>query len=201
MRRRTITLVVVGLVMALFVLPAAASALLADTEEVEYELVTEYDPDSHVALYEILELSSEDPPEPVEPCDFGEWYADVDSAELDEAGDIVFFDEKGVELTITVPPDCTPVLIEGPNGQVNHGQWVSNMIHAVKGQHVKEDHGPFGQWVKGLAHFDGVENEKPDKDDDLEPLKAAELDDDGDDDGDGPPDHANANSKKPKKNK
>jgi hypothetical protein len=200
MRRRTITLVVVGLALALFVVPAAASALIEDTEA-EYELVTEYDAEAHVALYGIFEV--EEDPDPESPCTFEDgWLPEGGSAELDDDGEVVFVDENGDELTVTVPPDCTPVLIEGPNGQVNHGQWVSNMVHAVKAAHVKDDHGPFGQWVKGLAQFDGVENEKADGDDGA--LKIAELDDDDDegkDDGDGPPAHANENSKKPKKNK
>ncbi|NNC41218.1 MAG: hypothetical protein HKN95_11040 [Acidimicrobiia bacterium] len=205
MRRRTITLVVVGLVMALFVLPAAAEiALTDDTEEAEYELVTEYDANAHVALYEILKVSSEDPPEPAEPCEFGDWYANVESAELDDDGNLVFLAENGDELTVTVPEGCTPVLIEGPNGQVNHGQYVSNMVHALKEVHDKDMHGPFGQFLKGIKQDKeigkGDLQVKPDKGDDLDPLEAAELDDDGDD-GDGPPDHANANSKKPKKNK
>ena len=184
MRRRTITLVIVGLVLALFVLPAAAETLLAEdteAEEVEYELATEYDPGSHVAFYGIFEVDDDPDPEAPLPCVFEDgWIQDGEFAELDDDGNLVFLDSDGEEVDVLIPDDCTPVLIEGPNGQVNHGQYVSNMIHAVKGEHDKGMHGPFGQWVKGLAHFDGVENFKPDKGDDLEPLEAAELNDEGD---------------------
>ena len=58
MRRRTITLVVVGLVLALFVLPAAAQVLLADEPVVEaeeevpgYTIDPEYFPDSMYLLF------------------------------------------------------------------------------------------------------------------------------------------------------
>ena len=184
MRRRTITLVIVGLVLALFVLPAAAEiALTADEpEEVEYELVTGYDAATHVAAFAVAPVpADEDPPNECDP-------SGIIGSETD--GEVSFDGEVD---------GCTLVLIEGPNGQVNHGQYVSNMIHAVKGEHDKGMHGPFGQWVKGLAHFDGVENFKPEKGDDLEPLEAAELNDEGEKKG--KPDHANGNSKKAKKNK
>ena len=142
MRRRTITLVVVGLVLALFVLPAAAQALLgsepeaADTiavPEVPY-LSYDYYEDSHVVFYGI------DDEEP----------ADLDCEIPDDAELEVVFDDEGeiTEVNVTNPgetdptfkvsEDCIPVLIEGPNGQVNHGQFVSNMVHDLKDGYDKE---------------------------------------------------------------
>ena len=52
----------------------------------------------------------------------------------------------------TLAENCMAVLIEGPNGQVNHGTFVSSMVHALKVDYDKDTHGPFGQRVKEFAH-------------------------------------------------
>ena len=198
MRRRTITQVVVGLVLALFVLPAAAEIALTDEEpEPEYPYASYgYYEDDHVVTYGIA----------VEPIDDEVL---VDCSELEGITFIVEEDPATGDVTVTpsgdLPDGCSAVSIEGPNGQVNHGQFVSSMVHAYKEDYDKETNGPFGQFLKDIKHDKeigkGDLQVKPDNGDDLEPLEAAELDDEGKDDGDGPPAHANGNSKKPKKNK
>ena len=187
MRRRTITLVIVGLVLALFVLPAAAEiALTDDTAEVEAELVTTYDPATHVAFFGIVTPSDEVPPPEVDCVVEADWLGD-NTVEVDDDGNIVFRNLAGDVIAIEdwpAPDGCTPVLIEGPNGQVNHGQYVSNMVHAVKEVYMKE-YGPFGQFLKDIKHDKeigkGLLQVKPDKNGDLDLLEAAELDDEGDD--------------------
>ena len=68
-----------------------------------------------------------------------------------DTGEFTYFDEEGEEILetddIALSEDCIPVDIEGPNGQVNHGTFVSNMVHDLKDGYSK-DMGPFGQWVK-----------------------------------------------------
>ena len=190
MRRRTITLVVVGLVLALFVLPAAAQVLLdADEPVVEatetehvYTIDPDYDADLMYLLFGFID-NDEDPCEGVvileDPADDEEVIFESDGAPVDE-----------------LPPGCLAVDVTGPNEQVNHGQVVSNFVKALKGIHIKGTHGPFGQFVKVVA---GTDFGKVDADL-VGASDIATLDLDPDD-GDGPPDHANGNSKKPKKNK
>ena len=168
MRRRTITLVIVGLVLALFVLPAAANEILGDDPEatVAEEDVAPvsfgYDEVNHVVFYNVSD--GEDPP--------------VDCTE--EA--VAVIDSEG-DIT-GAPEGCDALLIEGPNGQVNHGQFVSSMVHLFKDGYEKSEHGPFGQFLKDIKHDKeigkGLLQVKPDKDGDLDPLEAAELDDEGD---------------------
>ena len=182
MRRRTITVVVVGLVMALFVLPAAAQTLFEDAmepdkavEDALYELDYGYDADSHVVLYGLFERPAEGE-EPVECL--------PDDSEL-----IIEVDPDTGEITVEgeLPEGCMPVNIEGPNGQVNHGQFVSNMVHALKAEYDKDMYGPFGQWVKQFAHDDEIGKgdlkvkADSDGDDDLESLELEAADEDDDD--------------------
>jgi hypothetical protein len=191
MRRRTITLVVVGLVMALFVLPAAAQSMFEDAmleeEPVEQEypyLSYGYDEESHSVFYGVVEEPEGEDPDL--DCTF-------------PPGAVVTIDEDtgavsyvvGDDDPVDVPEDCRTVDIEGPNGQVNHGQFVSNMVRALKADYyavddAKEMYGPFGQWVKQFAHDNEIGKDDlkvkadPDGDDDLEPLEleAADADDD-----------------------
>jgi len=191
MRRRTITLVVVGLVLALFVLPAAAKALVLadepvvvdDEAEPVYTIDPTYDPDSMYLLFGFIEDDGDDPCEGVavvpDPADPGEVTFTVDGAEGE------------------LPADCVAVDVAGPNDQANHGQVQSSFVEALKGIHNKDIHGPFGQFVKTVAGSD-FGKEDPDG---IGTLDISTLDIDADDDGDGPPAHANENSKKPKKNK
>ena len=182
MRRRTITLVVVGLVMALFVLPAAADELFGpEAEEVvedEYpNLSLWYDEGSHNVFYSLVDEPEEaDDPLDCTVPDGITVVVDEESGEITYEGD---FDGEAYDL----PDDCYVVNIEGPNGQVNHGQFVSNMVRALKADYyaaddAKEMYGPFGQWVKQFAH--DKEIGKDNGDDDLEPLEleAADADDD-----------------------
>ena len=207
MRRRTITLVVVGLVLALFVLPAAAQAWLGDEPVVEAEEVVppvitgdswDYYTGPHVVMY-TYPVPDDLPPD----CSLAEGVIPlVEDGELVYDGDqLVFVNSEGVVVVIDdLDAACRAVLIEGPNGQVNHGQFVSNMVHDLKSAYDKED-GPFGQWVQKFAHDDQI-GKGPLKvkanEDDPGVAELAEADDDDDDDGHGRPEHANDKSKKPK---
>jgi hypothetical protein len=182
MRRRLITLVVAGLVMALFVVPAAASEFLGDTEaaddglvadeEPTYFLHYDYDPDAMVLLFGIDEEDADEPLDCVLP--------DGVTAVVDEdTGEITYEVEGGGEFVL--PEGCTAVSVEGPNGQVNHGQIVSSTVHALKDGYDKDMYGPFGQFVKDVAGDDelgkGDQQVKPDKDDDGEALELEAADD------------------------
>ena len=199
MRRRTITLVVVGLVLALFVLPAAAQALIGDADETVEPVIEgeawDYYTEPHVVIYGYPAPEGEEPE-----CELdGGVIPKVVDGELvyDEFDQLVFVDEDGDDIAQLVDEDCRAVLIEGPNGQVNHGQFVSNMVHDLKDVYDKAD-GPFGQWVKQFAHDDQI-GKGPLKvkanEDDPGAAELAELTEA--DDNKGP----NENSKKPKKNK
>ena len=208
MRRRTITLVVVGLVMALFVLPAAASMFddaMLDEEVVEEAmevpyLTYDYNEELHTVFFGLEDNEEADP--------------QLDCVIPD--GVTVAIDEDGViEVTGDVegepyvfPDGCEAVNIEGPNGQVNHGQFVSNMVHALKAEYDRDMYGPFGQWVKEFAHDKEIGKDDlkvkadPDGDDDLEPLEleAADADDD-DEPGHGKDKNKDKGQGKGKKNK
>ena len=164
MRRRTITLVVVGLVLALFVLPAAAQAVLEDVsvtadaiepEPVPY-LTYGYEPVSHVVFYGIENDEGEPAPDQLN-CEIPDGV--VITVDIGDDGVITYIVTKG-DLPVGFEADCMPVLIEGPNGQLNFGQFVSNMVHALKdGSGVEgydKENGPFGQWVKQFTHDDAM---------------------------------------------
>ncbi len=153
MRRRTITLVVVGLVMALFVLPAAANAMLGDTPaEDDLELDYGYDEVNHQVFYRIFDASEEPDPDAGD-CFLAEGW----SVEEDPDGGFIYLDENGDEVAdFALNDGCIPVDIEGPNGQVNHGTFVSSMVHELKEEYDKDTMGPFGQWVKEFAHDDKI---------------------------------------------
>ena len=160
MRRRTITLVIVGLVLALFVLPAAAQAVLEDVsvtadttvEEVPY-LTYGYDEGSHTVY---MGLEDDEASVPQLDCSI-------------PAGAVVEIASDGT-VTYTVPgaapvelpAGCMSVPIEGPNGQLNFVQFVSHMVHALKvgsdGEGYDKENGPFGQWVKQFTHDDEMKD-------------------------------------------
>ncbi len=186
MRRRTITLVVVGLVLALFVLPAAAQELFVEaspsledaSDAATYELNYNYDPDSHVVFYGIGELPGEGDETPPLDCTLPEGV----TVEVDEeTGEVTYVVEVGEEPYV-LSEGCRAVLIEGPNGQVNHGQFVSNMVHDLKADYDKDVYGPFGQWVKEFAHDKEIGKGDlkvwANDDDELVELEVAELDGD-----------------------
>lgn len=94
-----------------------------------------------------------------------------------------------VEGEWEVPESCSLVHVAGPNGQVNHGQVVSNFVHALKAMDRSAIDVPFGQLVRQIAGSDLGKEAADDVDDD-----EFELDDDSDeadDEGHGPPPHAN----------
>jgi len=211
MRRRTITLVVVGLVLALFVLPAAANEFLGeddDVDEIDRPYLTyDYDEPSHVVFYGIEDRAvapgeDEDPlldcriPDGVELAvtvdDDGVISYEIVPGEPDPDADP---DAAPFEL----PEECIPVLIEGPNGQVNHGQFVSNMVHDLKEDYDKDVNGPFGQWVKLFAHDKeigkGDLKVKANTDGDLSTTDADDLEAAGDESKPDKPDKGNKGNK------
>lgn len=98
----------------------------------------------------------------------------------------------------TLPTACLDV--SGPNGQVNHGTFVSAFVHWLKSdaaaEYLGEYDGPRGKFVKQAAKNDfgkGMGKDKvksPDGDDDDEGIET-----DGDD-GNGPPPWAHGNKDK-----
>lgn len=120
--------------------------------------------------------------------DSGEWAF----VALDEDGNPTedpFTDEEGAEVTLD--ERCMVTEVTGPNGQVNHGQVVSNTVHALKEWYRNQDDydGPFGQLVKRIAQTDWGK-EKDDEDDapDLdEGLLDFSLTGEGEDDDEGGP--------------
>ncbi len=170
MRRRTITLVVMGLVMALFVLPAAADVMLSDEEpaDVEYELDYEYDDINRLVFYRIFDPADGEAPD----CEIPEDVTVVVDPDTRE----VSYENDGEPFEL--PDGCRVVDIEGPNGQVNHGTFVSNMVHDLKAEYDKDMYGPFGQWVKQFAHDKEIGK------DDLKVFAEGDDVDGDDDDGD-----------------
>ena len=101
----------------------------------------------------------------------------------------------GHTLTDPLPEDCYDVSVAGPNGQTNHGSFVSAFVHSLKDSSFARDtHGPKGQFVREIAGSDLGKNGDTDGAE-LEPLDA-----DSDEDGDGPPAHAKAHGNKKEKN-
>lgn len=213
MRRRTITLVVVGLVLALFVLPAAANEFLGEEDVIADEpvpyLTYDYDVDSHVVFYGIED--GEEPADPRLDCRIPD---DVElTVTVDEDGEISYEivpgepdpDADPDAVPFALPEECIPVLIEGPNGQVNHGQFVSNMVHDLKEDYDKDAHGPFGQWVKLFAHDTeigkGDLKVKANTDGDLSTADADDLETAGDESKPDKPDKPNNGNKGNKENK
>ncbi len=118
----------------------------------------------------------------------------LERSEDDDSGDVGV---TVIEGEWEIPEGCNVVDVEGPNGQVNHGQVVSSMVHALKALDLSGLDVPFGQLVRQIAGSDLGKGDQQ--------VKANEGDDlDGDEDGDdkkGPPPHANNDKdKKPKGN-
>lgn len=98
-----------------------------------------------------------------------------------------------VEGEWDVPEGCQVVDVAGPNGQVNHGQVVSNFVHALKALDRSAFDVPFGQLVRQIASSDFGKKAADDDADDADE-DAADDDDastESDDDAKGPPPHAN----------
>ncbi len=210
-RRALIVLVAV----ATAVVPTAALAFDdADSddgalEETRQEVFVDFDYNEMSRLLAFA-LRAADIPEPID-CAAPDGVTLGSSIDPD-TGDLVVTASDGAW---EAPERCTFVDVTGPNGQVNHGQVVSNFVHALKTAFDKSELGvPFGQLIKQMAGSDlgkgdqhirvgDVDGEEDDDvmSDDLDGDNENSDDLDGDDDGDhGPPDHANNDKdKKPKK--
>ena len=178
-----VTLLIVGLTVASFVVPAAAQELFivdepAPEPEAEYVIDYHYDPEAMVMFFGLVEEDAEEPD-----CtpESGDYQVSIDP----ETGDVVF--EGDFEL----PEGCVAIPVAGPNGQVNHGQIVSHTVHALKDIHDKSTHGPFGQFVKEVAgdkelgkgdrkvkphDDDGDDGDEDDLDDGMKPEKREKPD-------------------------
>jgi len=72
-----------------------------------------------------------------------------------------------------LPEGCTALNVEGPNGQVNHGSFVSAAVHAMKAAFEDFDGDlPFGQYIRQFAQGEFGKGE--------DQVKVSDGDDDGD---------------------
>jgi hypothetical protein len=119
----------------------------------------------------------------------------VDCTPIDEAPTV----EEDGTVSGDLPVGCMALVMDGANGDINHSDVVSQTVKTLKEIRADLD-GPFGQYVREIAHSDFGKSDK-DSDDD-----ADGDDDDTDVDADesdknkkfeknddhGSPDHANA---------
>lgn len=204
-RRR---IVVLGVLLAMAIVPTAALASdhLEDDVDTESEdrhpdviVGFDYDELAHLLVFALNAAEAEDPVDCTAPEDVV-----LERAEDPETGDL---EVTVVEGDWEVPDGCAFVDVEGPNGQVNHGQVVSSFVHALKALDLSHLDVPFGQLVRQIAGSDlgqgdqkvrvGDVDEDDDEADDDEDGEEAEFDDDGN----GPPPHANNDKDKVKKPK
>ena len=114
-------------------------------------LVYQYDSFVHVLIYGFDETSDPDPPLN---CDLPEGV----TVEIDFDGVITLTGPPAPAEPFVLPPECKTLNVEGPNGQVNHGTFVSAFVHELKAGF--EGFGgdmPFGRYVRQFAKsdFDG----------------------------------------------
>ncbi|MCJ7782073.1 MAG: hypothetical protein MUQ27_14745 [Acidimicrobiia bacterium] len=67
------------------------------------------------------------------------------TVEIDDEGQVVV---SGGDL----PEGCSALNAEGPNGQVNHGTFVSALVHAIRANFDGDT--PFGHYLRGFARSD-----------------------------------------------
>lgn len=187
------------------VVPNAAIATEHEADEPEEEprftavVDAEFDEFLKILLFAINSAEAEEPVDCSVPEDVV-----LERSEDEETGET---DISVVEGDWEVPEGCTVVDVAGPNGQVNHGQVVSNFVHALKALDRSGIDVPFGQLLRQIAGSDlgkkvaADEAEDSDDADDLDDLDEGEDDDEDDDDGNGPPPHANNDKDKAKKPK
>jgi len=144
MRGKKRAIVVLIGVLSLLALPMAA---VAEESGESGELGSAWDGETLVeyvydTLLHVLVYGFNDP-EALEPldCTLPE---DV-TVEIDDEGQIVVI---GGEL----PEGCSVLNVEGPNGQVNHGTFMSALVHAVRATFDGDT--PFGHFIRGFAKSD-----------------------------------------------
>jgi len=144
MRKNVRTIVVLIGVLSLLSLPLVAIAdesiesgdpgsVPADEPLVGYV----YDSMFHVLVYGFNDPAPADPLDctPIDPVTF----------EIDDEGQVTVI---GGDL----PAGCSALSVEGPNGQVNHGTFVSALAHAIRSGF--DDDTPFGHYLREFAKSD-----------------------------------------------
>ncbi len=122
-------------------LPATAGEGEGSDPADDPPLVYQYDSFVHVLIHGFDETSDPDPPLD---CDLPEEV----TVEIDPEGLVTVL---GGEL----PEGCSALNVEGPNGQVNHGTFISAFVHELKAGF--EGFGgdmPFGRYVRQFAKSD-----------------------------------------------
>ena len=120
-------------------------------------------------------------------------------ANCDPEGEAPVVEEDGA-VSGDLPPGCMALVIEGGEDGPNHGDVMSQTVAALKEIRSELD-GPFGQYVREIAHSDfgkkdkdGTEESDEDADEgELPDETSAESENNSDKDKDGehgPPDHA-----------
>lgn len=188
-----------GLVALAGILPMAlAGTALADppfqAEELDTRLSYDYDSTSHVLF---VALNPEEPTEGAEPT----------SCSLEEAGALQITVDETTGAVTGGPTGCSGIFVEGPQGQVNHGTFVSNWVHWLKDNAFTTFgyEGPRGQLVRLIARSDlgkgdeQVLTPEVEEEAEIEAQETGEIAADSDEDEHGPPAHAK--NKKTKKAK
>jgi hypothetical protein len=137
-----------GLVALMGILPMAlVGTALADppfqAEELDTRLSYDYDSAGHVLF---VALNPEEPTEGVEPT----------SCSLEEAEALQITVDETTGVVTGGPTGCSGIFVEGPQGQVNHGTFVSNWVHWLKDNAFTTFgyEGPKGQLVRLIARRD-----------------------------------------------
>jgi hypothetical protein len=180
------------LVALLGILPMAlVGTALADppfqAEELDTRLSYDYDPANHVLF---VTLNPEEQDEGVEPT----------SCSLEEAGELEIIVDETTGAVTGGPTGCSGIFVEGPQGQVNHGTFVSNWVHWLKENAFTTFgyEGPRGQLVRLIAQSALGKGDDQVLTSEAQEEAEIEADSDGEDDH-GPPAHAK--NKKAKKAK
>ncbi len=104
-----------------------------------------YDSWFHVLIYG---FESPDASEPLD-CSLPEG---VTTVEIDPDGMVTVVSDPVSDPPWELPEDCSALNAEGPNGQVNHGGFVSALVHTLK--EGFEGDTPFGRYVRQIAGSD-----------------------------------------------
>ncbi|MGH9051889.1 MAG: hypothetical protein ACRDWX_02535 [Acidimicrobiia bacterium] len=182
-----------GLVALTAILPMAlVGTALADppfqAEELDTRLSYDYDPDNHVLF---VALNPEELEEGAEPT----------SCSLEEAGALQISVDETTGAVTGGPTGCSGIFVEGPQGQVNHGTFVSNWVHWLKDNAFTtfQYEGPRGQLVRLIAQSDLGKGEDQVLTSDAQEEAEVQAEQPEEQDDHGPPAHAK--NKKTKKAK
>lgn len=129
MQKKLLTAVVAMSVMMAGALPAFAD----DHEPVKY-----YDEDQHILMFAVdgecmLEAEMDIVFTVVDDAISFEVVVEDEEVVVEETVEPVVVDEDATDPM----EGCYPFSVEGPNGQVNHGTFVSNLMHALKEMGIK----------------------------------------------------------------